>query len=177
MHFLSPDEIRPEYTDPIRRTLHPLLHFTHNSPPVYHNLLESPFHTSSIEFLNLSRPHNEIDFAQLACQPSTSFLRLVHPRLPWYIDIHQVHPNGVTVLDLLAQMHVQLHAQIQPRHFYNEELTDADRAEITKAFHARCKGDTLVMAKGILQVDFLGHKVVFEGLSRATKGLWEIKLS
>ena len=31
---------------------------------VYENLYESPFH---IEFLNLRRPHNDIDVAQLAC--------------------------------------------------------------------------------------------------------------
>jgi hypothetical protein len=166
-----------DHVDPIRRTLHPLLKDIPNSPPVYYNFLETPFHTSSVQFLNLNRPHNAIDFAQLACQPSAPFLRLFHPRLPWYIDIQQVHPNGITVVDMLTQMHAQLHTPIYPRHFYNEELTDADRAEITKAFQVRCRGDSTFIRRGVLQLDFLGEKVVFQGFSRGPKGLWEIKLS
>lgn len=166
-----------DYVDPIRRILHPLLLYSPNCPPINYNLLETPFHTSSVEFLNLNRSHNEIDFAQLACQPSAHFLRLFHSRLPWYIDIQQVRPNGITVLDVLTQIHAQLYTPIYPRHFYNEELSDADRAEITRAFHLRCRGDPTYISRGVLQLDFLGEKVVFEGLARGTRGLWEIKLS
>ncbi len=166
-----------DHIDPIRRTLHPLLLYIPNGPPVNYNLLETLFHTSSVQFLNLHRPHNAIDFAQLACQSPAPLLRLFHPRLPWYIDIQQVHPNGITVLDILTQMHAQLYTPIYPRHFYNEELTDADRAEITKAFQVRCRGDPTFIRRGVLQLDFLGEKVVFEGLSKGSRGLWEIKLS
>ncbi len=62
-----------DYVDPIKRSLHPLLLFTQSDPPIYQNLLETPFHSSSIEFLNVRRPHNDIDLAQLACQPSSDF--------------------------------------------------------------------------------------------------------
>jgi hypothetical protein len=166
-----------DYVDPIKRTLHPLLLFTQSAPPIYQNLHETPFHSSSVEFLNLRRPHNHIDLAQLACQPSAAVIRLFHLRLPWYIDVYQVHPNGITVGDVLQQIHHQLHTQIHPRHFYNEALTDADRAEITKVFQARCGSDPALIGRGVLQIDYLGDKVVFEGLVRAPKGLWELKLS
>ncbi|KAF9522182.1 hypothetical protein CPB83DRAFT_139071 [Crepidotus variabilis] len=166
-----------DWVDPVRRSFHPLLLYTQQNPPVYCNLIETPFHTSSIEFLNLSRPHNDIDFAQLACQPSAPFLRLYHPRLPWYIDIRQVHPNGITVLDVLSQMHAQLHTPIHGRHFYNEDLSDIERTEITRAFQNRCRTDPALISRGVLQLDFLGKRVVFEGIVRGPRGLWEIKLS
>ena len=166
-----------DYVDPTKRSLHPLLLFTQSDPPIYQNLLETPFHSSSVDFLNIRRPHNEIDLAQLACQPSAVFLRLFHHRFPWYIDVYQVHPNGITVADVLQQIHQQLHTQIHPRHFYNEEMTDSDRAEITKAFQVRCRNDPALIRRGVLQIDYLGDKIIFDGLVRAAKGLWELKLS
>lgn len=74
-------------------------------------------------------------------------------------------------------MHAQLHTPIHGRHFWNEELSEADRAAITRAFQQRCRGDTALIQRGVVQLDFLGYKVVFEGLVRAAKGLWEIKLA
>ena len=176
-HTHSHNDCCADYVDPIKRSLHPLLLFTQSDPPIYQNLLETPFHSSSVDFLNIRRPHNDIDLAQLACQPSAVFLRLFHHRCPWYIDVYQVHPNGITVGDVLQQIHQQLHTQIHPRHFYNEELTDSDRAEITKAFQARCRNDPALIRRGVLQIDYLGDKIIFEGLVRAAKGLWELKLS
>lgn len=102
-------------------------------------------------------------------------MRLYHPKLPWYIDIHQSHPNGVTVFDILVQMHMQLMTQIQGRHYWNEELQEEDRAKIAAAFQARCDGDAQEAANGVRQIDFLGRKVLFEGLSRGKNGMWEIK--
>ena len=164
-----------EYADPIRRTLHPLLLYSPNHPPVYHDLRDHPLTLEYIEFRNLQRDHNDIDFAQLVLQPSFSFLRLFHPRLPWYIDIQQSHPNGVTVYDVFSQMNQQLHQPIQGKHFWNEDLAESDRSSISAAFQARCKGDPRKIASGVLRVDFLGKKPIFEGLSRSSKGLWEIK--
>ena len=175
MHWLTNAII--EHVDMVRRILHPLLLYTSSAPPVYHNLLEIPFHPSSIDFSNLNRPHNEIDFAQLAFQPTASFVRLYHPRFPWYIDIQQVHPNGITVLDVLRQMHDQLHQPIHGRHFWNEEFTAQDRAAITQAFQRRCRGDRDLIQRGVVQLDFLGPRVVFEGLVRGPKGHWEIKFA
>ncbi|KAF8805020.1 hypothetical protein BYT27DRAFT_7225080 [Phlegmacium glaucopus] len=164
-----------EYTDPIRRILHPLLLHTPNQPPVYHDLRDHPLAFEYIEFRNLQRDHNDIDFAQLVLQPSCPFIRLFHPRLPWYIDIHQSHPNGVTVYDVFTQMNQQLHIPIQGKHYWTEDLGESDRTLISAAFQARCKGDPGQITTGVLRVDFLGKKPIFEGLVRSSKGLWEIK--
>jgi len=102
-------------------------------------------------------------------------MRLFHPRLPWYIDIQQSHPNGVTVYDIFSQMNQQLHQPIQSKHYWNEDLGELDRSSISDAYQARCKGDLRLLATGVLKVDFLGKKPIFEGLTRASKGLWEIK--
>ncbi|KAF8148081.1 hypothetical protein B0H34DRAFT_738223 [Crassisporium funariophilum] len=164
-----------EFVDPVRRDLHPLLQYQPNHPPIYHDMREHPFSPEYIEFLNLHRPANEIDFAQLCIQPTSSFMRLYHPRLPWYIDIHQSHPNGVTVYDIFSQINRQLHTPIHGRHYWNEELGDSERAGISSAFQERCRGDPGMVSLGVMQVDFLGKKCVFEGLVRGAKGLWEIK--
>ncbi|TFK65212.1 hypothetical protein BDN72DRAFT_845801 [Pluteus cervinus] len=163
-----------EYSDSVRRILHPLLLHT-NPPPVDLDLRDNPLEPGSLEFPNLQRPHNDLDFAQLATTPAASILRLYHPRLPWYIDIHQTHCNGVTVFDILTQMFAQLMAQIQGRHYWNDVLSDEDRSRIVEAYSARCEGDSEEIGRGVLQIDFLGSKVVFEGLVRGRNGMWEIK--
>jgi hypothetical protein len=104
-------------------------------------------------------------------------LRLYHPRLPWYIDIYQSHPNGVTVFDILTQMHEQLMQQITGRHYWNEELEDVDRAKLGAAFQDRCNGDSTMIAGGVRKVDFLERRLLFEGLVRGRNGMWEIKTS
>lgn len=164
-----------EFSDPIRRTLHPLLLYLPNQPPVYHDLRDHPLALEYIDFRNLQRDHNDIDFAQLVLQPSSPFMRLFHPRLPWYIDIQQSHPNGVTVYDVFSQMNQQLHLPIQGKHYWTEDLGESDRSSISAAYQARCKGDPRQITTGVLRVDFLGKKPIFEGLTRGSKGLWEIK--
>jgi len=46
---------------------------------------------------------------------------------------------------------------------------------ITLAFQERVKQDAMLIANGIVQVDFLGPKCVLEGFVRASKGMWEMK--
>ncbi|CAA7268548.1 unnamed protein product [Cyclocybe aegerita] len=164
-----------EWADVTRRALHPLLHFQPSAPPVFFDLRPPTLAPTSIAFLNLPRQPNNIDFAQLAFQPSAPFARLYHPKLPWYVDVHQNHPSGITVWDVLEQLHAQLQTPIHPRHFWNEELGEQERLAITLAFQARCGQDRTLVGRGVVQLDFLGKKVVFEGLARGPKGLWEIK--
>jgi len=166
-----------DYTDHVRRTLHPLLLHSQTQPPVYHDLRDNPLALEYIDFRNLHRDHNDIDFAQLALQPSHPVMRLFHPRLPWYIDIQQSHPNGVTIYDIFSQMNQQLHFPIQGKHYWTEELSDADRTAISAAYQSRCKGDPRQCSIGVLRVDFLGKRPIFEGLARGSRGLWEIKTS
>ncbi|KAF9538508.1 hypothetical protein CPC08DRAFT_717555 [Agrocybe pediades] len=166
-----------DYSDPIRRTLHPLLAYKSTNPPFYYDLRLpgfSPEHVSFEPLLN--RPANEIDYHQLALQPTCSFMRIYHPKLPWFIDVHQVHPNGITVIDVLQTIAAQLHMSIHGRHYWNDELGDAERKSITLAFQDRTRGQPVeVMQRGILQVDYLGKKCVLEGFVRGGKGLWEMK--
>lgn len=163
-----------DFQDTTRRTLHPLLQYQPSEVPISYNLLTEPSPTS-IHFPKLRRQSNEIDLFQLAVQPSAEFMRLFHPRLPWYIDVYPSHPNGITVANILSTLFAQLHTPIHARHYYNEDLTSGDRSELTKAFQERCRGDLEVMGRGIVQIDFLGRKTVFEGLVRGAKGMWEIR--
>ncbi|TFK19060.1 hypothetical protein FA15DRAFT_674764 [Coprinopsis marcescibilis] len=167
-----------DYHDPQRRMLHPLLQYQANNPPISHDLRVNPFDTSRYDlFVNLARAHNQIDFAQLATQPAASMMRLYHPHLPWYIDVKPSHPNGVTVHDVLMYVYRQLMTPISGRHFWNEELGEEEREGVTKAFWERCGTSQGEVGRGVLQVDFLGRRVIFEGLARGRGGIWEIKTS
>jgi len=161
----------------VRRVLHPLLLYKTPNPPILHDLRENPLAPDTVEFPLLQRRHNDLDFAQLATHPPTHTLRLYHPRLPWYIDINQSHPNGVTVFDILTQMYEQLMQQITGRHYWNEDLEDVDRARLGTAFQERCNGDRGLIAAGVRRVDFLERRLLFEGLVRGRNGMWEIKAS
>ncbi|KAF8872943.1 hypothetical protein BD779DRAFT_1679466 [Infundibulicybe gibba] len=165
-----------EISDPIRRTPDSLILYSSHYPPIYYDLR---FDVSYVEFLTIKRPVNDLDFAQLATQPAAESMRLYHAKLPWYIDIVQSHPNGVMVRDVMEQMYEQLQVPISGRHFWNEELGDDERRVIGRAFQDRCAavGDESDMARGVRKVDFLGAKVVFQGLVRGRNGMWEMKMT
>lgn len=116
-----------------------------------------------------------MDLAQLAAYPPAPMLRLYHPRFPWYVDIHQSHPSGVTVFDVIVQLSLQMQTPIRNRHYYNEALDAVDRAALGKRYKERTKGRPAEGQRGVLQVDFLGEKFVLEGLVRGRQGMWEIK--
>lgn len=133
--------------------------------------------------------HNQIDLMQVATNPPAKFLRLYHARLPWYIDIEETQPNGITVMDILGQMHRQLYTQIQGKHFWNEELDESDRAGISGAFQIRTgvgsvtsAGATMeseaMMRSGVMRIDFLGmdRRLMLVGLQRGKNGMLEMKL-
>ncbi|KAJ2912444.1 hypothetical protein MD484_g7974, partial [Candolleomyces efflorescens] len=167
-----------EYTDTTRRSLHPLLQYHMQNPPIDHDLRENPFTVDPDNlFLNIGRPYNNIDFAQLATTPPSPFMRIFHPSLPWYIDVRPAHPNGVTVYDVLAQMYRQLMSPITGRHYWNEDLTEEDRKAITLAFQRRCGTNAQEIQRGVVQVDYMGKKVIFEGFVKAKGGMWEMKTS
>ncbi|PPR06030.1 hypothetical protein CVT24_004700 [Panaeolus cyanescens] len=165
-----------DFSDPVKRTLALHLLYQPSQPPFYWDMTTAPFEASPIQF-NLNRPLNSLDMAQLALQPATSNMRLYHPRLPWYIDIVARHTNGITVADVFEQMHRQLHTPILGRHFWNDELGEEERGEITRAFVRRCRGRAEVVQRGVVQLDFLGRKVIFEGLVRGARGMWEMRMS
>lgn len=133
---------------------------------------------NALRFRNLRRLHNSLDLAQMATNPPVDHLRIEHPRFPWYIDIQASHPNGITVWDILIQLFHQMHTPIAGRHFWNEELGDAERNAITAAFQRRCAGDQAIIQRGVVRVDFLGidsYKFVLVGFSRGKNGMWKMK--
>lgn len=79
------------------------------------------------------------------------------------------------MFDVLAQLNLQILAPIHNRHYYNDFLDSTDRVAMGTAYKERIKGRAGEGRKGILQVDFLGDKYVFEGLMRGKQGMWEIK--
>lgn len=165
-----------EWHDPVKRALHTHLTYNPQTRHIYLDLRTNPLSPgSTLDFPSLAREPNSLDLAQLVTQPSAQALRLYHPRLPWYIDINQTHPNGVTLFDVLGQMWQQLDLQISGKHWYNEEVDDKLRAAITDAWTERCGGNEVEMSQGVKRIDWLRGKVIFEGLVKGKNGMWEIK--
>ncbi|KAL1740826.1 hypothetical protein HDZ31DRAFT_46701 [Schizophyllum fasciatum] len=168
------DTVVDDFTDPVRRKLSYLLAYATPSP-VFWDIRYDPQYVTCLNFPCLRRQHNDIDFYQIASEPPVERMRLVHHRLPWYIEILQSHPNGITVGDIITQMYAQLSMSILAKDYWNEEMTAADQEKISAAYRKRCKGDEHEAGKGVKRVDFLGERVIFEGLHKKG-GVWEIKL-
>ncbi|KAJ7588096.1 hypothetical protein C8J56DRAFT_785645 [Mycena floridula] len=175
---LLPGRDLSDYSDSTRRSPNPLLAYTGSSsiPALLHDLRQDPF--VFIQFPAMGRQHNTLDYAQQATNPPTNFMRLYHPKFPWYIDIEQSHPNGVTVHDVLGQLYLQMLKLITPRHFYNQVLGEGDRHQINNAFRQRCSGHPELITRGVVQVDFFAieGKFMWLGLAKGKNGMWEIKM-
>ena len=94
------------------------------------------------------------------------------PRLPWYIDVFKMAPNGITIQDVLVAIYNQLTSQIHQRHYYNEELDDAHRGVLSAAFSDRCGSES---DRGILPVECLADKFILFCLVKGKNGMWELK--
>lgn len=156
--------------------LHTLLYFKHpDYPPISHNLLENPFDLdSSFSFLDRDPPPNSIDFYQYATTPPMHDLILYHPMLPWYVEITAEQSTGVTIGDVLRQIHEHLSTPIAYRDFYNVVLKPKDRERITMAFGLRTREIKDRVGLGMTRVDFLEKNLQLLGLRRAKHGVWEI---
>jgi len=97
----------------------------HPTPLIYFDLRHHLFLPEHIHFVNLNQFQNAIDLAQLVCQPSSSFSQISHPLLPSYIDVHQFHPNCVTVNGITAPASLRRSPrhEIEPlRHLLNHAV-------------------------------------------------------
>ncbi|KAF7759667.1 hypothetical protein Agabi119p4_11362 [Agaricus bisporus var. burnettii] len=167
------------YEDSVKRSLHSLLEYTPHSPPLALDLrYKVKGRSGAILSQRVIRKFNSgdnVDFGQPALSPHASRIRLYHPKLPWYVDIHQSNALGVTLEDVLVQLSSQMRTPIRNRHYYNDSLNDKARAALGQRYSERTEGRENMGLKGVTQVDFLGEKFVMEGLVRGDKGLWEIK--
>ncbi|TEB26152.1 hypothetical protein FA13DRAFT_1590737, partial [Coprinellus micaceus] len=65
-------------------------------------------------------------------------IRLYHPALPWFIDVIQGNANGVTLWDVMSQVHEQLMIPLTEGDVWNELMTDGIRRKIMQAYRERC---------------------------------------
>lgn len=122
----------------------------------------------------LDRPVVANDLMQPSTNPPTLFMRLYHPRLPWYIDI-MPSTNGsyVTLEDVFMTICQFLAGPIRREDYYNDELDAEDREELKQAWESRCNNRKERM-EGVKRVDFLREKYMFQGLSRGKNGMWQL---
>lgn len=161
-----------DYGPQSRQILHPFLHFTFGEPPVSYDLRLAP---RTLVFRDIRRDIVASDLTRFTCEPPLQYMRLIHPRLPWYIDVHASNPTGVNLGDLFQAIWNCLRCSIQSADFWNDELSDLDRDKISHAWRKRCDGDPFEHGNGVRRVDFLRRHVVFEGLTRGRNGTWEMK--
>ncbi|KAG6867679.1 hypothetical protein C0993_012487 [Termitomyces sp. T159_Od127] len=129
----------------------------------------------TLSFPILRHIYNPSHLSLPATNPPVERMRLYHPLLPWYIDVRQSQPNGVTVEDVIMQVFWELQRQIISMHYYNKELDPDTRLRIAEAFERRTQGNDEERVKGIKRIDYLEDQVVFIGLVRTDEGLWEMK--
>ncbi|KAJ6624411.1 hypothetical protein B0H10DRAFT_738735 [Mycena sp. CBHHK59/15] len=166
-----------EFADTKKRSLCDPLTYNMSRPNIAFDVRCSPDETSD---LGNFRPRGQSDMLMPAVRPEATRMRLVHPRLPWFVDVRRgQHAPYVTLYDVLITLYEELDRPIAGRDFWNEELGARERADLTQAFKDRCYMDGKQfareqMSKGVKRADFLGTDVIFVGLVRRS-GMWEIK--
>jgi len=115
------------------------------------------------------------DLARFVTEPPVQYMRLYHPRLPWYIDVTASDPVGATLQELFARIHKILSSPISASDFFNTDVTDQERGKITMAWRERCQYNKELMSQGVKRVDFLMKDCIFIGLAKGKEGMWEIK--
>ncbi|TEB36912.1 hypothetical protein FA13DRAFT_1592078, partial [Coprinellus micaceus] len=121
------------------------------------------------------------DGTQLATEPPAEWMRLYHPSLPWYIDVERDSESerGITVRDMLTQMHRQLMIPVMESDVWNEDMTKEGRKLVAQGPRRRAgraaDGGLIFEGYGAVRLDFLGNEYIFEGLVARRSGIWEIK--
>ncbi|KAG5717225.1 Tyrosine-protein kinase isoform SRK4, partial [Termitomyces sp. T112] len=170
----SDDEEFRDPVDPIQRVINPILDYNRQDPHVIYELCSYP-EPPTLSFPILGRIYNHTDFTQLATNPPVDQMRLFHPLLPWYIDVHKIIQEGVTVQDVIMDVYMGLQTQINARDYFTEELGSWTRKKIATAYVRRTQGNNQEKGNGIRKVDYLEEKNVFVGLVRTKNGMWEMK--
>lgn len=129
----------------------------------------------TLVFRALDRQVFATDLMLPTTDPPTTFMRLYHTRLPWYID---VVPSGngsyVTLGDLFTAICQTLALRIRREEYYTDQLDHEDRQSLKLAWDERCRNQEERM-DGVKRVDFLRGKYMFEGLTRGKHGMWQLR--
>jgi hypothetical protein len=130
-----------------RANIHPFIHFISGKTSLTYDL-RSPINT--IAFRAVSHSTLPSDLTRFACEPPVPYMCLIHVRLPWYIDVQASNPTGVTLADLFGAIWACLRSPIVHADFWNEELSEADRDKITKAWRLWVAFNHMVATKAEL---------------------------
>ncbi|KII85872.1 hypothetical protein PLICRDRAFT_299652 [Plicaturopsis crispa FD-325 SS-3] len=164
-----------DYSMGLRPTLHAHIHYNNSRPPVVFDL-RAPPRPENIYFSFTRRTPTMSDLTtRLACEPPVPFMRLYHERLPWYIDVGTANSAGVTLMDIFWAMHTSLMRQIREEDLGNAEVTGHLRRKIEAAYFVRCGSSESMRMEGVKRIDFLRKRVLFEGISKGKRGMWEMK--
>ncbi|KAJ7046377.1 hypothetical protein C8F04DRAFT_344271 [Mycena alexandri] len=162
--------------DTKKRALAKVLEFNATRPHISYDLRHAPEETA---YMGNFKPRSQAEMLQPAVSPIAQRMRLMHPRLPWYVDVEApLTQPGVTLVDVIHTLFQELNRPIAGHDFWNEELRKREREGLTYTFKRRCgkRGEFSQeeMLKGVKRVDFLGEECIFVGLVRRS-GMWEIK--
>ncbi|KAK6995822.1 hypothetical protein R3P38DRAFT_2800634 [Favolaschia claudopus] len=162
--------------------IHSLLSFTPHAPP---NLIFDLAHP-----LAVLTPRITPAFLSPATLPPTPTLTLTSPHLSHAMQITPPHPTTpfVSVLDVLASLHTQLHTGIRRAEY--DVLPAERRGAVDTAYFKRVAGLALVgvdepgrkteAERGVKWVDFLEGRTRFMGLSGplvgSTHNVWSLNM-
>lgn len=140
---------------------------------IYWDTRKRPFDEAIPDLMALGRPANNVDVLQLATTPPLYHMRMWHKRLPVYVDINATMPNGITIMDILAQLYEKLMEFFRSRDYECEDLDASDRELVAQAHEFR----TLPVGHmdGMRWVDFLGFRYSFVGIVQSKNGFFEFK--
>lgn len=130
---------------------------------------------NDVQFLNLFRASNEMDYLQSATVPPQLEMCLWHPRLPWYIYIRGDDEKGITIQDILCQIYEDLSKRLRTQDYCNDVLDERTREALFTAYYDRCGNDAQSLSMRLLRMDFLESDYLFLGLKKSRNGMWEIK--
>lgn len=149
-----------------------ILHNSSFNHDIEFDLRNDPSQPDAVR-LRGGRPFESMDFVQLATIPAVHSLRLVHPRLPFPIDIQASKHNGVTISDVIQQLAAALHQELTQSEYWSHKLKPKKREAMQIAHYDRCQ---MYGGPGMMRrIEYLRAHVIFTGLQKGRKGTWKIK--
>jgi hypothetical protein len=157
--------------DSAKLDLHPYLRYSKSRPTTIYDLRGEPL---TLMFRELGRPPLADDMDHSVTRPATQYMRIYHPRLPWYIEIRANGAPYISLANFFQQLFAAMNKPISKHDFYNNELDDEDRDLLTHAYLGRCRSEEEKM-EGVKRVDFLRGKSEWMGLMPGKNGMWRLK--